>query len=282
MYLPVNKDTFEASEQELYCRDTFTGRLSFGAAPGAPFSGGFPDGIKYDNIDLDRMPSCIMIRVINDEKIEIAVTALSRRFQYSTLYAPEGIDSSSLHCVYPTKQPRCIDYFGILMNMRSAQMTCQEKIPAIVCVETALSLKCPLKANNLCGKEKMERDLLSCCDKDGNHPNNGCLNRRRLGHGIQISADTVLDADAAEHCARSCLKQPDDIACVGWRLEEGNNQCLVAYKCHLDSSPTTKAMGLKKAIWNLKTPDTNPFEGLRIGPHGGKKDTEAPFAAEAV
>jgi hypothetical protein len=279
MYLPVNKNTFDSAKQELYCRDTFTGRISFGAALGAPFAGGLPEGMTYGNIDLARLPSCLMIRIIDDSSIEIAVTATSRRFQYSTQYIPDNISpasddmKSSLHCVYPTTQPRCIDYFGILMNMQSAKMMCSEVAPAVVCVETALSFKCPLKADVLCGKEKMERDLLSCCDKDGNHPNNGCLNRRRLGHNIQISPDTILDMDAAEACARSCLKQPDDATCVGWRLEEDSDKCKIAYECHLEKDYINNealVFGLEKQVWHLKTPETNPFAGKQVGPNGGK------------
>jgi len=269
MYVPVNTDSFKADTQQLYCRDTMTGRLSAGAAPGTPFAGGLPEGMKYDNLDIvSRLPSCLMIRIIDDNTVEIAVTADSRRFQYTTRYAPEGIESNSLHCVYPTKQPRCLDYFGILMNLKRASMFCEDVAPSVVCVETALAAKCPLSADVLCGKEKMDRDLLSCCDKDGNHPNNGCLNRRRLGNAIKVSDDLTLDADTAEACARSCLKQPDDITCLAWRIDDFSNECKLARECHLQNDPEVANLELSKFEWNLVTPESNPFEGRQVGPKG--------------
>jgi len=269
MYVPVNTDNFKADTQQLYCRDTMTGRLSAGAAPGTPFAGGLPEGMKYDNLDIvSRLPSCLMIRIIDDNTVEIAVTADSRRFQYTTRYAPEGIESNSLHCVYPTKQPRCLDYFGILMNLKRASMFCEDVAPSVVCVETALAAKCPLSADVLCGKEKMDRDLLSCCDKDGNHPNNGCLNRRRLGNAIKVSDDLTLDADTAEACARSCLKQPDDITCLAWRIDDFSNECKLARECHLQNDPEVANLELSKFEWNLVTPESNPFEGRQVGPKG--------------
>jgi hypothetical protein len=269
MYVPVNTDNFKADTQQLYCRDTMTGRLSAGAAPGTPFAGGLPEGMKYDNLDIvNRLPSCLMIRIIDDNTVEIAVTADSRRFQYTTRYAPEGIESTSLHCVYPTKQPRCLDYFGILMNLKRASMFCEDVAPSVVCVETALAAKCPLSADVLCGKEKMDRDLLSCCDKDGNHPNNGCLNRRRLGNAIKVSDDLTLDADTAEACARSCLKQPDDITCLAWRIDNFSNECKLARECHLQNDPEVANLELSKFEWNLVTPESNPFEGRQVGPKG--------------
>jgi len=265
-YEPVNEGTsFSDNVAALYCVKDNTGRVSPGAAAGATFADNYPVGMKYTNLDVAHLPSCVMVRQLKESTFEIAVETGKQRFSYSSMYTPDSVESKNLHCVYPTVQPRCIDYFGILTDMRQADMFCAEVEPAVVCVETALASKCPLKADVLCGKEKMERDLLECCDKDGNHANNGCLGRRRLGETIRVSDDLVLDMDTAEGCARACFKQPDDITCHAWRLDDFDLSCKLARKCYPKHAPQVENLGLARKRWSLATPDTNPFKGMKMG-----------------
>merc|ERR1712166_585842 len=66
-YEPANQGTsFTDDNEVLYCaeaKDT-TDMHSVGATPGALFASNFPEGFAYDNLAMERLPSCIMVRKI--------------------------------------------------------------------------------------------------------------------------------------------------------------------------------------------------------------------------
>jgi len=265
IYTPVNQRTsYTDKTAAMYCADSETGLVSAGATPGGAFIEAFPEGIEYDHLDLDNLPNCLMVRQLNSDTFEVAVETGTQRFSYSKLYTPEGIESDSLHCVYPTKHPRCIDYWGILTGMRQADMWCSEVEPSMVCMETALQSQCPSEGDVLCGATKKQRDIFECCDKNGNRLS-GCLSHsRRLGATIRVSPEVVLDMDTAEACARACLKSPDNIECVAWRLNDFDDSCRLAQECYPKGFAEIKALNLLNNRWSLLTPDTNPYAGKTV------------------
>jgi len=244
--------------KNLFCRDTWNGDLSIGESLGTDISTGFPDAITTKNLDVPRLPSCLMVEK-KGSAYALSVERDAMQFAFSNTH--HDLDDESLYCVYPTKQPRCIDYYGLLMDSTRADMFCVPQSPKPMCLETAIKTKCT--DGTLCGDDKITRDLLSCCDKDGNSAGGGCLARRRLGESLQVSEDTVLDADKAEECARKCMDQPDDNPCVAWRLAE-DESCVITTQCLNKDHRLVDLMELTKESWQLATPETDPYAGLKV------------------
>jgi len=266
-YSPVNHGTsFSDETSALYCAHDDTGLKSAGATIGPKFNQ-FPDGMTDKNLGMAiNFPSCIMVRELDDKTFDIAVEHGAQRFSYSNLNVPDGVLSSSLHCVYPTSQPRCIAYHGILVGVRQTDLHCSERAPLPPCTETVLNKFCPIEADILCGDSKKVRDALKCCDQSNNLPGS-CMARRRLGASlktIRFSEDKVTDKDMAEECARACLKQADTTKCLAWRLDDFDNSCKLASKCFVDSAPEVNNLGLKHNRWNLMSADSNPLEGQTV------------------
>merc|ERR1719272_2160302 len=105
-YEPASQGTSFTDDNDVlyYAKDT-TDMLSVGATPGALFASNFPEGFAYDNLAMERLPSCIMVRKIPGDisTYQVAVEAGQRRFAFTQ----HGNDDS-LHCVYQTEKPQCI------------------------------------------------------------------------------------------------------------------------------------------------------------------------------
>jgi len=265
-YEPVNKGTSYADENTaLYCARDNTGLVSPGATPGGRFENAFPEGIEYHNLDVGQLPNCMMVHHLDRNTFQIAIEVGQRQFSYSNLYTPSSIVSDTLYCVYPTARPRCIEYSNIMSGLRQTDMFCAEAEPSRACMETVLALKCPLESDVPCGAKKTLRDIMQCCDQADNRASNGCIghNRRRLGAVIRFETQ-YLEVVPAESCARACAKQPDEMGCVAWRLDDFDNSCRLASECYPASFAEVKNLELLNNRWNLLSADVNPFEGKKV------------------
>jgi len=243
-------------------KDT-TDMHSVGATPGALFASNFPEGFAYDNLAMERLPSCIMVRKIPGDisTYQISMEAGQRRFAFT-----QDGNVGSLHCVYQTEKPQCIAFSGALVGSRQGDMHCVEGPPASTCADAVISLKCPMAKDAVCGVEKVQQDLLHCCDESGNGGFKNCLGHtRRLGESIRFSDSEVVDASAAENCVRACYQYPNSVerACMGWRLNAFNNKCTLALKCYPKSYMEVKSLELTNYEWNL-IDGANPFDGLLV------------------
>merc|ERR1711865_231629 len=246
-----------------------------GATPGGLFDQNFPKGFKYHNLGMERLPSCMLVNKLPGENTyHITVGAGQRRFSFSNLFTPNdagggytgaGGAASSLHCVYPTRQPRCIDYSGALTGLLQADMHCAEGPPSPTCIETVLAQSCPLDADTACGSSKVQRDLLACCDHDNNRAST-CLgngHNRRLGEAIRYSKSSVVDMDAAVGCAHACYQANNDGGtCDAWRLTD-SEECVLALKCYPATYAEVTNLKLSNSRWNL-IKNAKPFEGLVV------------------
>jgi len=118
----------------------------------------------------------------------------------------------------------------------------------------------------VCGVEKVQQDLLQCCETSGSGGSHSCLgHNRRLGGSIRFSDSEVVDASAAERCVRACHQYPngDERTCVGWRLDAFDKKCTLALKCYPASFTEVKNLKLTKYQWNLMD-GAKPFEGLSV------------------
>jgi len=265
-YGPVTQGTsFEDDTAALYCAVDTTGTLPAGTTPGGLFAGNFPTDIDDLNLAMDRLPNCMMVRKLPGENTyDIALETGMRRFAFKS--SKPSVGSDSLHCVFQTQQPRCIDYSNVLAGVRQADMHCVESTASSTCTELVLSLKCPLSLDMACGAKKSQRDLLECCDKNNDKYDHSCLTlNRRLGSTVRFSADEVIDMDEATLCARSCYQYPDgdETACVAWRLDDISKECKLALKCYPASYEEVDSFGLSKYHWNMLD-GAAPFEGKTV------------------
>jgi len=263
LYSPVNPGTsFRGEASALYCAHDLTKLLSVGETIGPVFAGQFPDRMTDQNLQTPaNLPSCIMVRKVDEKSFDVAVEQGAQRYLFSNdeKHTPDGITDSALHCVYPTSQPQCLDYHGILSGSRQADMFCSEVDPSTVCSVTVINKYCPLERDITCGDDKKLRDALSCCEKNNNR-GGSCLSRRRLGasaKGIQIADNKVLDGDMVESCARACLSEAD--TCVAWRINDFDNSCKLATKCFQASANEVKALDISQLRWHLKSVKVNPY-----------------------
>lgn len=268
LYSPVNPGTsFRGEASALYCAHDLTKVLSVGETVGPVFAGQFPHGMTDQYLQSPaNLPSCIMVHQVDEKTFEVAVEQGAQRFLYSNgeKHTPDGVADSALHCVYPSSQPRCLDYHGILSGSRQADMFCSEVDPSTVCTEAVLNKYCPLERDIPCGSDKKLLDALSCCGKSNNR-GSSCLARRRLGASakvIQIAENKVLDGDLVESCARACLSETD--ICVAWRINDFDNSCKLATKCFQASANEVKAQDILQLRWSLRSVKVNPYgEGAK-------------------
>jgi len=262
-YEPVNQGTsFTDDVEVLYCATDTNGSLPVGTSPGGLFDQNFPIGFKYHNLGMERLPSCMMVKKLPGENTyHIAVGAGKRRFSFN-VFNPMDADSS-LHCVYPTQQPRCVDYSGALAGSLQADMHCAEGPPSVTCTETVLARNCPLGAKTACGSTKVQQDLLKCCDKDGNSASLCLGHSRRLGESIRFSESSVVDMDAAMICAHACYQSNNDGGtCDAWRLTD-SEECVLALKCYPATYAQVTNLELSESRWNLLK-NAMPFDGLEV------------------
>jgi len=247
-----------AGVETMYCAMDTAGSVSTGGV----FASNFPAGFEYHELGMDHLPSCMVIRkLVGENAYQISVEAGKRRFLFS--HSSCSADSEdSLHCVYSTQQPRCIEYTGLLTDVVQADMHCVESLPLVSCIETALSLKCPLAAEEACGAKKIQRDLFECCSTGGTGKIASCIGHtRRLGETIRFSASEVVDMVVAQSCARACHQS--EKKCHGWRVDELSNECKVSLKCYPASYPEVKSLELSNKRWNLIN-NGNPFDGMTV------------------
>jgi len=222
---------------------------------------------------------------IYDNTYTISVQPNSRKFEFSTknlfgqnnqnkktkvgrkhIAEAKALAKAGYHCLYHTVQPRCIDFYGLLDGAKRSMLTCEDHEPEPMCISTAIDALCPLDSKKPCGERKQTRDILACCDKNGNKAGTGCTansaGRRRLGaskRSIIFRVGQTLDAAKAESCARKCMEQADEKPCVAWRLEAG--MCRISFKCVHPKSAYASKNNLRENVWTLVNDD--PFQGRR-------------------
>ena len=53
------------------------------------------------------------------------------RFLFSNGYCKDGM-KNDVYCVYPTEQPRCIDFYGLLISTTATKAFCVDTTPVEV------------------------------------------------------------------------------------------------------------------------------------------------------
>jgi len=168
----------------------------------------------------------------------------------------------SLYCIYPTKQPRCAAFNGILKPDSRMRLIC-DAIPAEPsCLGHTISGLCKDSTTDgpLCGSDKTTRDVMKCCDSHGNKPGYNCNHgrRRRLGAALKYDG-FVREGQTAEDCATMCLMHNDGLAthkdgCVAWRLTD-KGFCEIATTCYpKKGSRTPENWHVLKGVSPFKPP----------------------------
>merc|ERR1711939_1166500 len=176
----------------------------------------------------------------------------------------------SLYCVHPTKKPRCTAFGGILKSDSRLGLICDSMPAEPSCLDNVISQLC--KDDVLCGADKAARDVMTCCDKNGNKPGKGCTagrrRRRRLGSSLKIDGK-LQKGKTTEECAAMCLMHNDGLAthkdgCVAWRLNDFSGTCEIATTCY------PKKAGKSPESWHVfkgVSPFKPPFS-LKFGSDG--------------
>jgi len=141
--------------------------------------------------------------------------------------APSSVPN--LMCIYPTSQPRCAEYSGVVKERRSVQVNCVTQHPNPDCFESIFETQCGADKN--CGEKKGVQDMLVCCDKHKHVDGHACHhNRRRLSSADSAMKfkDFSLDGNTARDCAERCMRKK---GCVAWNVDKVSGMCTLTDEC---------------------------------------------------
>jgi hypothetical protein len=156
---------------------------------------------------------------------------------------------NSIHCVYDTLKPRCLDYSKPAVAFKPRKrMMCDSFFAETTCLDQCLSIHCPAEESleAPCGRSNAFTTCSNCCDNNTNVAS-GCFRRRRR---LRQAAAAVAEGGgmlsySVNECAGACL---DDMSCIGYQHDDGT--CLLTSHCD-KSVPEGGSMTWVKGTWHV-------------------------------
>jgi hypothetical protein len=275
-YVPVKVVEHVIGEPPALTQFCAMGKAPFGENGQARLSYGFEDGVISTQriLQYPQLPTCLYIQVVSATSFGFALAPEDPIMVLDANNAPAASTDDQLHCLYETTKPRCADFDGPLKDRTQHHLYCEEIEPELSCMELVYDKKCP--AGMKCGSneqgvpDQTTLNLMQCCDRANNDPGSGCLaRRRRLSTAKSTVTNAIItDVEASEACAMACLRRangptgnPQEEACIAWRLDENSGECVISVSCYTEVMAEVKLLG--KKLWNTFE-NVNPLKDATL------------------